>query len=92
MAERDRETALREKTPARRAWTTFSKNKTALAGGVVAILIVLVAISAKWIAPHDPLVQNPYTRLTGSSSAHLLGTDDFGRDVLSRIIWGSRIS
>ena len=79
-------------TPARRAWSTFAKNKTALAGGVVAILIVLVAISARWIAPYDPLVQNPYTRLTGSSSEHLLGTDDFGRDVLSRIIWGSRIS
>ncbi len=75
-----------------RLWITFRKNKTAMAGGVIAIIIILIALFAKWLAPYDPLIQNPYNRLTGSSSEHILGTDDFGRDVLSRIIWGSRVS
>ncbi len=73
-------------------WFTFSKNKTALAGGVIALCIVLVALLAPWISPHDPLEQDPFTRLAGRSEKHWLGTDDFGRDVLSRIVWGSRVS
>mgnify|MGYP001102071370 CR=1 FL=1 len=75
-----------------RIWSTFLRNKTALVGGVIALIIVLVAILAPWISPSNPLEQNPYFRLTGLSKTHLLGTDDFGRDVLSRIIWGARIS
>ena len=61
-------------------------------GGVIAVLIVLMAIFAPFIAPQDPLAQDSYIRLQGASQAHWLGTDDFGRDVLSRIIWGSRVS
>ena len=75
-----------------RMWFTFSRNKTAMAGGVIAILIVLVAVLAPLIAPHDPLEQDPFTRLARRDGKHWLGTDDFGRDVFSRIIWGSRIS
>jgi peptide/nickel transport system permease protein len=59
---------------------------------VVTILIMLIAIFAPWIAPYDPLVQDPAIRLEGMTSDHMLGTDDFGRDVLSRIIHGSRVS
>jgi peptide/nickel transport system permease protein len=70
----------------------FLRNRTALVGAVIAALIVLVAVFAPWIAPYDPLVQDSLFRLEGSSSQHWLGTDDFGRDILSRIIWGSRIS
>jgi len=73
-------------------WFTFSRNKTALAGGVIALFIFLVAILAPWISPHDPLEQDPFYRLAGRNEKHWLGTDDFGRDVFSRIIWGSRIS
>jgi peptide/nickel transport system permease protein len=73
-------------------WFTFSRNKTALVGGIIAISILCVAFLAPWISPHDPLEQNPFSRLTGSSPQHWLGTDDFGRDVFSRMIWGSRIS
>jgi len=76
----------------RRTWVTFSRNKTALAGGVIALFILLVAILAPWISPHDPLVQDPFYRLAGRNEKHWLGTDDFGRDVFSRILWGSRIS
>ncbi len=73
-------------------WTTFLKNKTALIGGVIALVILFVALLAPWLSPLDPLIQDSSLRLTWSSSKHWLGTDDFGRDVLSRIIWGSRIS
>ena len=73
-------------------WLTFRRNRPALIGAVVTILIILIAIFAPWIAPHDPLVQDPAIRLEGMSSDHKLGTDDFGRDVLSRIIHGSRVS
>lgn len=73
-------------------WLTFRRNRPALIGAVVTILIMLIAIFAPWIAPYDPLVQDPAIRLEGMTSDHRLGTDDFGRDVLSRIIHGSRVS
>ncbi len=81
-----------ETTRGRKMWAAFKRNRTAMIGGVVAIVIVLISIFAGVIAPYDPLEQDPYIRLTGSSSEHWLGTDDFGRDVFSRIIYGSRVS
>lgn len=75
-----------------RAWLTLVRNKTALVGGVIALCIVFVAIFAPWISRLDPLEQDAFARLMGTTPKHWLGTDDFGRDVFSRIIWGSRIS
>lgn len=83
---------LAEMTQRQRMWSAFIRNRTALVGGLLALLIVLIAIFAPWISPFDPLEQDPYYRLMASSSKHWLGTDDFGRDVFSRIIWGSRVS
>ena len=83
---------VKEVSQSQRLWFTFSRNKTALAGSIIALCIIWVAILAPWISPLDPLKQDPFSRLAGSSSEHWLGTDDFGRDVLSRIIWGSRVS
>ena len=82
----------RELSVQQKMWLTFRRNRPALIGAVVTILIMLIAIFAPWIAPHDPLVQDPAIRLEGMTSDHMLGTDDFGRDVLSRIIHGSRVS
>lgn len=76
----------------RRMWAAFRRNKTAMFGGVMAALIVLVAIFAPLLSPYDPLEQDAMARLAPASADHWLGTDDFGRDVLSRIIWGSRVS
>ncbi|RPJ05404.1 MAG: ABC transporter permease, partial [Deltaproteobacteria bacterium] len=73
-------------------WFTFSRNRTAMAGGVIALFILLIAVFAPWISPQDPLEQDPFYRLAEMDSKHWLGTDDFGRDVFSRILWGSRIS
>lgn len=79
-------------TQQQRIWLTFKRNKTAIAGLVIASMIVLMAILAPWISPMDPLDQDSVNRLSWGIEGHLLGTDDFGRDVLSRIIWGSRVS
>lgn len=76
----------------KRMISAFLKNKTTLIGAIIAIIVILIAIFAPLISPFDPLDQNPYIRLVGMSKEHLLGTDDFGRDVLSRIIWGARVS
>jgi peptide/nickel transport system permease protein len=83
---------MKEISQSRRIWTTFLNNKTALVGGVIALIVVSVALFAPLLSPLDPLEQDSSLRLTWSSSKHWLGTDDFGRDVLSRIIWGSRVS
>jgi peptide/nickel transport system permease protein len=56
------------------------------------VLIILMAIFAPLLAPHDPLLLAPAQRLKPSSAQYLLGTDGYGRDVLSRIIYGARIS
>lgn len=79
-------------TTAQKMRAAFLRNKTALIGGIIALMIAAVAIFAPWLAPYDPLIQDAYLRLAPSSAAHWLGTDDFGRDILSRIIWGSRVS
>jgi peptide/nickel transport system permease protein len=73
-------------------WRAFYSNRIALIGVTVLALIVLAAIFAPWLAPHDPLEQNIVYRLEPPSSDFLLGTDSYGRDVLSRLIYGARIS
>ncbi|MFC3641557.1 dipeptide/oligopeptide/nickel ABC transporter permease/ATP-binding protein [Aquibium oceanicum] len=60
--------------------------------GSVLVLLVFLALFADWIAPYDPLRQNLIKALQGPSAAHWLGTDDLGRDVLSRLIFGCRIA
>jgi peptide/nickel transport system permease protein len=79
-------------TQARKRLRAFLRNKTAAAGTVVAVLVVATAVLAPWLAPYDPLAQNVYHRLTSPERTHLLGTDNYGRDVFSRLIWGARIS
>jgi peptide/nickel transport system permease protein len=64
----------------------------AVFGFVVIIIIIICAIFAPWIAPHDPLTQNAGHYLESPSTTFLLGTDQLGRDVLSRLIYGSRIA
>src|SRR3954468_20640419 len=64
----------------------LSRNKAAMASLVMLVILVLIAIFADLIAPHDPNKVALTLRLTGPSPAHWLGTDDLGRDVLSRLI------
>ncbi|RLC65794.1 MAG: ABC transporter permease, partial [Chloroflexi bacterium] len=75
-----------------RIWLTFRRNKTAVGGAFLALVVVILAVLAPWISPCDPLEQNVYYRLKGPEPAHPMGVDDFGRDVLSRVLWGARTS
>src|SRR5207245_5832708 len=61
-------------------------------GAAVMVLAVLVALAAPLVAPYDPLAENLGHTLAPPGRHHLLGTDNVGRDVLSRVIWGTRIS
>jgi len=65
---------------------------TTLAGVILCTIVVAGALLAPWLAPHDPLEQNIIDRLAGPGSEYLLGADQFGRDVLSRLLWGARVS
>lgn len=71
---------------------TFRRNKTSVVGVVMAIIIVCLAILAPWISPYDPIDQNVKLQYSAPSLAHLCGTDGFGRDEFSRILWGARVS
>jgi peptide/nickel transport system permease protein len=76
----------------RRAWRTFSRNRSALVGLVLVVLVVLVAVLAPVIAPHDPLTQSTINRLKKPNGDFLLGRDAYGRDVFSRILYGTRVA
>jgi peptide/nickel transport system permease protein len=67
-------------------------NRLAMAGLVLVTLLAGAAIGAPWVAPHDPTAIDASLILAGPSPSHWLGTDDLGRDVLSRMIYGARIS
>ncbi|MDX8362339.1 MULTISPECIES: nickel transporter permease [Bacillaceae] len=79
-------------SPWRDAWKNFKKNKLAVVGMFIILFFVIVALIAPYIAPYDYAEQNIVNRLQPPSSEHWLGTDDFGRDIFSRIIFGARIS
>ena len=70
----------------------FNRNKTSWIGLWLLAALILVAVLAPVIAPYNPVEQHIIQRLTPPSSQYLLGTDYYGRDVLSRIIWGCRVS
>lgn len=72
--------------------TLIRQNKLAAASAVLILLIILAAVFAPFVAPYDHLAQSLTDRLQTPSMAHWLGTDELGRDVLSRIIFGARIS
>ena len=71
---------------------TLFKHRTATIGLVIVLAIIFCGIFAPWLAPHDPLTINLKNRLKSPTHDNPLGTDGFGRDILSRIIWGTRIS
>lgn len=72
--------------------TRLARHRFGLAGAVILTLLLAVALLAPVIAPHDPLALSGAERLQAPSLDHLFGTDMFGRDVLSRVIWGARSS
>ena len=85
-------------TPAREVWLHFRQNKGAMIGLYFIILLIVVAILADVLAPHSPIIQYREALLVppvfqdGGSWRFILGTDDIGRDILSRLIHGARLS
>jgi ABC-type dipeptide/oligopeptide/nickel transport system permease subunit len=81
-----------------RLWRKFNRNPLAIIGGVILLVVIGAAVAAPWVAPHDPATQSLIRRFTppvwapGGNASYLLGTDQVGRDILSRIIHGARIS
>ena len=73
-------------------WHVMKRKPLGLASAGLIAIIVITAIFADVLAPYDPLAAQPEIRLAAPSWAHPFGTDDIGRDVLSRVIWGARLS
>ena len=82
----------RQETLSSLFWKRFRMNNLALLGGFIVLFLFLVAVFAPWISPYDPGHIQIKKVLEEPSTLHLFGTDSLGRDVLSRMIWGSRIS
>jgi peptide/nickel transport system permease protein len=74
-------------------WLRLRRNRLTMVGLLIVLLLLIVAAFAPWIAPHNPLAQDLSQRLLPPlSPGHLMGTDEFGRDIFSRIVFGSRIT
>jgi peptide/nickel transport system permease protein len=76
----------------RRAWRRLRRRRGAIIALAVVVAFVLIAISAPWLAPFDPVETSWSAIRQAPSATHWFGTDDIGRDVLSRVIWGARAS
>ncbi len=79
-------------SPGRRAWRRLRRRRGAVFGGAVILAMVALALLAPLIAPYDPIATSWSAVRKAPSAAHWLGTDESGRDVLSRVIWGARAS
>lgn len=73
-------------------WKRFRRNKLAMVGMCIAILLVLVSVLAPVLTPYSPSAIDPVNRLQFPTLAHPFGTDDYGRDLLTRVLYGGRIS
>lgn len=79
-------------TPRSRTARRFLRHRGAVTGLVLIGFLLMVAVAAPWVAPHSPIEQDLSRRLQPPSAEHFFGTDDFGRDLFSRVLHGSRIS
>jgi peptide/nickel transport system permease protein len=76
----------------RRMWVTFFRNRTAVIGFFMVLIVIFFSFGAPLITPHDPLAQSPRNRLEGPSVEHLMGRDAFGRDIFTRVLYAGRVS
>lgn len=87
-----KKTDYKKRSQAKEIWRRFKKNKSSIAGMIIISILIFCAIFAKQIAPFDPVKQDYAHVLEHPSSNHIFGTDEFGRDIFSRIIYGARTS
>jgi ABC-type dipeptide/oligopeptide/nickel transport system permease subunit len=74
------------------AWRRFRRNRLALIGLLMVALLVTAAVFAPWLAPHDPAKQSLFEKRARPGGKYVLGADEFGRDILSRVIHGARVA
>ena len=74
------------------AWARFRRNRLALVGLTLVVVLGLSAVLAPWVAPYDPARQSLIEKRARPGGKFLLGADEFGRDILSRVIYGSRVA
>ncbi|HXX40292.1 MAG TPA: ABC transporter permease [bacterium] len=77
-------------SPRIRALRQFARHRAAVAGFVVLAGAIVVSVAAPWLAPYDPIALDVAHTMAPPSAAHPLGTDELGRDILSRLLWGGR--
>lgn len=98
MTDTTMETTVQPPGPLREFWQAFTASKGTVVALAVFLLLVFLAVFAGWVAPYDPIEQYrdrmlvPPVWHAGGSTQHLFGTDEAGRDILSRLIFGARIS
>lgn len=73
-------------------WKELKKSRPAMVGAAILLVFIVLAAAGPQLSPHDPLAQDLYHRLEKPGPGHVLGTDELGRDILSRIFYGARIS
>lgn len=78
--------------PWQQAWRRLRRRPSAMLGLVVVLLFVLMALAAPWLSPMDPIATSWSAIRKAPNTVHWMGTDEIGRDVLSRVIWGTRAS
>src|SRR6266511_793645 len=83
---------IRQRAEWRRTARTLTRNRLVLAGLVMVVGLIVIAALAGLIAPYDPIANNVRAALQPPSSYYYFGTDRFGRDVFSRVVYGSRLS
>ena len=83
---------LEIRSPLAEFWRRLLRQRVALVAGLLILVVIVAAIAAPWIAPFDPAEPDYENVLAGPSALHWAGTDAYGRDIFSRIIWGARIS
>jgi peptide/nickel transport system permease protein len=92
LEQQESELSLRQPRSRDNAWRRLRRDRAGFAICIVSIAIIAAALLAPAIAPHDPLAVSPRDRLHSPSLDHLFGTDELGRDILSRVLYGARLS
>ena len=92
MSLEQEEAVIKKRSQLKEIWRRFRRDKQAMVGMCMLLLMIFSAIFASVISPYDPLQQDIINRLQPPSAAHFFGTDELGRDIFSRILYGSRIS
>lgn len=80
------------RSPRQMYWRRFRKNPMCIAGAALMLLLVFLAFFGPFIAPNDPILVNTPDRFLSPNSSYWFGTDEFGRDIFSRILYGARIA